>query len=333
MWLDVVDLHPSLQKLMKIKVCSNSEEADFVLEEMSNARLSLQEVDGVVEAEIRKLNLLRVQTSLRLVAVRQEATEMVQELQINQTQELLNLITTCQNQQQKDSRDEEDEVSGEAMKAAFQLVLVNSASNPPGSLKLLQALQRVKLVLESVKVNRGTLYVLLTRFLDTCHAHLAIVSDNQHQQLVSGSINGCKWGRTQLIQRFTDVDDVSNSFHSQDAHLQSQIAATVAEMSVGDEDSISSRIAVYLSCCHESLACRELFTDILRPFEVAVEDIFSELDGLAGFLEENWLRDRIANICNGWTAAEGGFRLITRQVIILNIQILLEVFLKFTYLY
>lgn len=328
MWLDIVDIHPALHQVLRLKVSNltqslNSDMAQ-VIAELDNAKLCLADLDGVIEVEIRKLNLQRVQTTLKLIETRTETIALMEELEIKQAHEVDQLFQAFKFSSDGHTSIQvgSDALSNDTVKAAVQLVVVNSASNPPGSQKLLFALQRLKFILESVKVNRSTLFDLLTRLLVLCQDSLLICTDKQ--QLKNVEYN---YGRLQLDQRLELVEAIESELLGLQSSVEKQLISICRSMnhlhelsSNEDRDRDNSTVSLikqFKDQCHIAFNTGDVKSpvfDQIRSFETAMHDIIADLEGMAAFTEETWLRDRIADVCGRWAAPDDDLRVISRQV-------------------
>ena len=330
MWLDILDVHPALQQVMRLKTSNltqsqNSDSAEMlkVVTELSNANFCLADLDGVIEVEIRKLNLQRVQTTLKLIETRTETISLMDELAINQAHEVDQLFQACKLPSDGQSLidDDSDALSSDAIKAAVHLVVVNSASNPPGSQKLLFALQRLKFILESAKVNRSTLFDLLARLLALCQESLHITNSTPQSQHVDS-----KFMRSELCQRLELVEAIESDLRNLQSTTESKIIAISRNMSNTTElalkedterdTRIASQIKLYKDQCQIAFntgVSKSSVFDGIYSFESAMHDIISDLEGMAAFTEEVWLRDRISKVCCRWASPDSDLRVISRQ--------------------
>lgn len=115
------------------------------------------------ENEIRKLNLDRVHYTQKGISLRDETVKLAKELSLSDKHSYSQIL-----------HQEESEV----MTAVVQLILTNSSSNPPGSAKLVNALEQLKMTLECVKVNRINAAALMNKYVLLITEHFGLSVDS-----------------------------------------------------------------------------------------------------------------------------------------------------------
>ena len=196
----------------------------------------------------------------------------------------------------------------------MQILITNSASNPPGSEKLLNALQRVQLVLESVKVNRSTVAQLTARYIHTYISTFPEESDVllpsgvtadaavdavliERKEFLQRALENQVWSTAALTDTFTVACALSTRSSALNKRLRAEVAAAIVEISAATsteqcEDYIAAHLAAIKYA--QSPATAQLVSGMEEPVE--------ELEGMAMFVEETWVQDRVRAVTQGWEA-------------------------------
>jgi hypothetical protein len=213
----------------------------------------------------------------------------------------------------------EDQLSAQAVNAAVQILVTNSASNPPGSEKLLAALERVKLVLESVKVNRSTVAQMAARFADAYIAHfpqeasdvllcgaatpeeetsaeaVLVAKEEQLQRAKENLVCGTE----SLTEIFVIAAGVRERANVLSKTLHEDVCAAIAEITPGIAPSQCEAMVAAHLCAVSSAPSTET-----SQLVSGLQDIVDELEGLVMFIEEKWVQDKISGLVRGWAAAK-----------------------------
>lgn len=164
MWLDTGDLSPELQPLIKVMVADTS---TFELASRLHA-LNMTLVDSTFEVwdrELRSLNVMRAQTTNSLIFVRDKSLALGDALGILDEAQLRAVIKEAPFM---------EELSGQAVDGAIELLVGHSASNPQGSAQLLKSSELLLLLLESIDSSRKAIFKHVVSFVSTFRqeAHL-----------------------------------------------------------------------------------------------------------------------------------------------------------------
>ena len=201
----------------------------------------------------------------------------------------------------------DDQLSSQAVSAAVQILITNSASNPPGSEKLLNALQRVQLVLESVKVNRSTVAQLTARYIHTYISTFPEESDVllpsgvtadaavdamliERKEFLQRALENQVWSTAALTDTFTVACALSTRSSALNKRLRAEVAAAIVEISAATSTEQCEDYIKYA----QSPATAQLVSGMEEPVE--------ELEGMAMFVEETWVQDRVRAVTQGWEA-------------------------------
>ena len=309
MWLEIKDLPAPLRSLAKLVLPAASTE-EFgavaavmqVAEQLTSMKASLLHMVAW-EVEIRKLNLVRVQLTTKLVTVRDASVKLLAELQMAdpkaQLTQLMKGAAVTSNT--RDSTGE-DQLTHQAVSAAVQILVTNSASNPPGSEKLLLALERVKLVLESVKVNRSTAAQHTARYVELFTTHFPAVAVALFGE--TGAVASLKLARENLACStdaleacFAVATSVQDHASNLNARLREDVTEAILEISPG----------------HTAQQCETLIKEHLRVTKSAhtpsalmsgMEEAIEELEGMVMFVEESWVQGLVNTFTQSWSATK-----------------------------
>ena len=155
MWIDITQLPIPLQGLLRVVMIEA--DAPELARRLNIEKLTLEESSFTTwENELRGMNLKRAQTTARLVKTREQLLILGTALDIRDESQLRAIL----------AQTPLDDLNSQAVEGAIELLLGNSASNPPGAEPLLAAAERMLLLLESVKINRSQALQLSNRFLN-----------------------------------------------------------------------------------------------------------------------------------------------------------------------
>lgn len=310
MWLEIKDLAAPLKPLAKLVLPAISGEAMSsaaaviqVAEQLSSMKTSLQSMIAW-EAEIRKLNLVRVQLTSKLVTVRDASVKLLSELQFRDPKaQLTKLMKGAAVSSNARDSSGEDQLSSQAVSAAVQILVTNSASNPPGSEKLLVALERVKLVLESVKVNRSTVAQLTARYVKLFTTHFPAEENSLLVEFVGAesalkqAVDNAACSTDALESCFAVATAVHTRSESLNANLRYELTEAISE--------ISPSLTIE--------QCDMLIRDHLKACKVAqtpstltsgMSEVVEELDGMVMFVEEEWVQTLVNGVTQSWSASK-----------------------------
>jgi hypothetical protein len=322
MWLEIHDLSPVLRPLAKLVLPAPSAEESsdaavtHVAEQLTGMKVSLLSIT-TWESEIKKLNLVRVQVTTKLITVRDAAAKLLGELQMRDVKSELSALMKGAALSTK-SRDSgaEDQLSAQAVNAAVQILVANSASNPPGSEKLLAALERVKLVLESVKVNRSTVAQTASRLVEAYIEHFP----QEEQKLLLAETDCSPESREAVLaQRKTLLQrakgnalcsgpELTEAFavaHAIDTRIKKLRAALHSEVC----DVLSEISPTTTAAQGADLLAQHLLMMTGRgaaPLQLVqgMEETVEELEGLVMFVEERWVQDGVQAVVTNWQAGK-----------------------------
>ena len=307
MWLEIKDLPAALKPLAKLVLPATSDNSSVavvmqVAEQLAAMKASLLSMTAW-EAEIRKLNLVRVQLTTKLVTVRDASVQLLSELQMRDPKAQLTKLMkgAAVTSSTRDSTGE-DQLSTQAVNAAVQILVTNSASNPPGSEKLLVALERVKLVLESVKVNRTTVGQLTARYVElfTSHfpaeasgllapegAEVAIQQARQNLACSTDSLELCFTIATAVQARSSDLN----------GRLRYELTEAISEIAPNTTiEQCDNLIREHLKAAKVAQAASALMD--------GMSEVVEELDGMVMFVEEEWVQGLVHTVTQSWSGTK-----------------------------
>ena len=343
MWLEIDELPAILRPVLKINTCKNGCDDlntyyHLLADQMCGLQISLKDFHSTVESELRKLNLDRVHLTTKLINLKKLCIDLTDHLGITERSQFDELLKP----DVISSGGEGDQLSvdRDALSLAVQIITVNSASNPQGSSKLLTAFEKLKLILESVKVNRQTLSVHVVKYIEMYSEGF------QDDSLFTSSFT------KQIFQQWTlhmcSSDCIKNMFEvAFNVEYRSKILkesfidriiSTLDEFtSFGDNNNSSSQsemyrsqVSNYLTTCEKSLISYKVINNMseeemsspmykVTSFENELNDIISEMEGIEMFLEESWLRSLVRTFTTSWSkTGKESLRRNIRDVVLLK---------------
>lgn len=339
MWLEISDLPLALRPLAKLTIDMPSinaasqmddktqlfEQVMSLSQQLSDYKVSMRSTVVVWESELRKLNLIRVQLTSKLISVRDSCMVLIDELKfVDVRKQLFALVQSFAtanfssidqlslSSSSSTTSNDQDQLSVQAINAAVQLLNVNSASNPPGSEKLLSALERTKLVLESVKATRTTvglhvsnlLHHFITHFtVDPATASLATylnlltrINEGQQSKVFS----------TSHVEELFDGLDFITSYSREINHdLHTKLRDALMEVNVGSSEStVCTQISDYLKHKLQLTAVGggggSDSNPVISSFIVSMEEVVEELEAMSIFIEEDWVQLQVHRLVSQW---------------------------------
>lgn len=331
MWLELHDLPKGLQTLYHLKVdnlvplldeMDNTTEAimEIKCKEVAKVgkylvderRSSLQDLSSW-ENEIKRLNLQRVQITNTLVALREKILLTITELELKEgnhsggigNSTLQTLITSALQAPSVSGI----EISPQVIKTTIQVLSMKSASNPPGSLKLQDAMERVKLLLDSVKCNRNAVAMQLKKFIDQ---YMSIFEDreiveNQSERrtlfLLASSELIFKNSSLELL--FSIVEEIAMKLNSSRFYAAMQIKTLIKALTGQADEKIMDQIYGLLQKKVQSIPMEESTSKSQQGgwrLAQTSEEVSEELTAMSMFVEENWIQQHINDIIKSWSS-------------------------------
>ena len=337
MWLEISDLPLALRPLAKLTIDMPSinaasqmddktqlfEQVMAISQQLSDYKVSMRSSVVVWESELRKLNLIRVQLTSKLISVRDSCMVLIDELKfVDVRKQLFALVQSFATANfssidqlslsSSTTSNDQDQLSVQAINAAVQLLNVNSASNPPGSEKLLSALERTKLVLESVKATRTTVGLHVSNLLHHFITHFTVdpatASLATYLNLLT-RINEGKQSKvfsTSHVEELFDGLDFITSYSREINHdLHMKLRDSLMEVNVGSSESIvSTQISDYLKHKLQLTVVggggANDSTPVISSFIVSMEEVVEELEAMSIFIEEEWVQLQVHRLVSQW---------------------------------
>jgi hypothetical protein len=344
MWLEITDLSPALRALAKLSLPTPSRRSGSTggtgTEEESQALRAARQLVSlkvtlstlpVWEGEIRKLNRTRVQLTSKLVVARDGSAKLLGELQLRDMKENLTQLINAsasfsvEGEEGEGLGSSQEQLSAQAVTMAVQILQSNSASNPPGSEKLLVAMERVQLVLDSVKANRAAAAQQVARFVelyiqsfpgeeeelvraveqqgDCSSPHVAQSEQlSAQRELLVQATEGRVWSSPSLDALFLLASAVRTLAPALNDSLRGALSAVLREInSTCGSDEGNKLVAGYLRARGDGVGGGGGVSQVVG----SMGDVAAELDGMTMFLEEQWLQEAAQGLADSWAAAAG----------------------------
>lgn len=275
MWLQREDLPPALQQLARLP--STAQEAqwerDGLVALMAQHALSLSAL-AQWHDELKALNLQRVRATASLIALRDQCLALCAELGLLQPgdAELAQLLEQVFG--------EDADVPPRARSATVQILTQQTSSNPPGAQTLLVAFDKLKLLLESVRLNRSTVSALLCRLHGRFVDVFRDTSANAPASLAEACDRACVEAQTQ------SVVDLAAQLAQLKQTLGDEVCEAAAQLS-GDRPT-AAQLATSVARNVEAI------TAATAPCLQQLDETVEELGGMEVFVEEAWLQRRVA---------------------------------------
>ena len=283
MWLEPRELSEPLRPLLQIAVGNNM---PALARNMQSEGLNLEDASiSRWEHALRKLNVQRGQTTTKLIQVLEKAQTLGSTLQILDEQQLRQVL----------SHAPLDDVSTRAVDGAIELLLSAPTGNPPGAEALLVALERVLLLLESVRVNRSTALQLSQRFADTFHkaTNIAAVTN------VSTG-DGVAVNRSTLTAVIQTAFDSAMQAETMLPELRERLHKTLTAIE-GDDRGAAAMAAVLETVLSVKLSVESAIQESDPLHALAnMDSILNELGSVALCTEEPWLRLALEEWRSDW---------------------------------
>lgn len=339
MWLEISDLPLALRPLAKLTIDMPSINAasqmddktqlfELVMalsQQLSDYKVSMRSAVVVWESELRKLNLIRVQLTSKLISLRDSCMVLIDELKfVDVRKQLFALVQSfatanfssidqlSSSSSSSTTSNDQDQLSVQAINAAVQLLNVNSASNPPGSEKLLSALERTKLVLESVKATRTTVGLHVSNLLHHFITHFTVdpatASLATYLNLLTRITEGqqSKVFSTRHVEELFDGLDFITSYSREINHdLHTKLRDALLEVNVGSSEStVCTQISDYLKHKLQLTAVggggASDSNQFISSFIVSMDEVVEELEAMSIFIEEEWVQLQVHRLVSQW---------------------------------
>jgi len=301
MWLEMGELPMCLQVLMNISGADKDiDEFAFEL-----YQLSIVLSDSTMsswEKEMRNLNLTRASITNKLVALREDIVSRGSILGVIDKNYLHEIIAP---------NTLGPEITSDAIKAVVPLLLSTSNSNPPASSQLLAAMERVKVIFESIKANRIAVSKSVLKLGESLNT---IFKDDKVVASLDDVENPSKdW----LLSAF-EVITFSSRVTQAKSKYCTQLIELMEEANYGTEDEREIRVQELIAATAEFLATPNLqaANEEYAKLDEAIED----LANMSIFFEEPWLCTSIKKISKGWNEKNEKYavRELVQQVLLLR---------------
>jgi kinesin family protein 4/21/27 len=296
MWLSREDLPRPLQRLSLLSSTLNSSswELDALVPIMASNELSLNDINDWQE-ELKVLNLQRVHTTANLITLREQCVSLCEELGFfspscsrkDENKTKFMIIEEKEKQELSELLEqvfgEDADVSSRARSAVVQILTQQTSSNPPGAQSLFIAFEKLKLLLESVRLNRSTVSACLNRLQERFQTEILAESGNEDPQTSNVSCD-----RQIVDQQTQSLLSLPSMLKTCKQRLMEEVEEVLVQVT-GDKPTaaqfqqiITKNVDVFTAQSH----------DVLKTIEEVVE----ELQGMEAFVEENWLQLRISHL-------------------------------------
>ena len=223
MWLDVCELPPCLQALLKVD--TNDAEPAELARRLVGLGLTLSDAQQADwETELRKLNLARAQTTTKLLALQTESAALATRLELLDKDALSALIGG--------GRGLGEDISTQAAAGAVELLVHLPASNPPGSQALLRASQNLLLLLQSTQITRASAVAHARKMvaLFAPEEPKALALEQPAVAAAGEAEEGAAHTQRDVAQALAAMEDVCAAAAAGQACLRASIASVAAEL-------------------------------------------------------------------------------------------------------
>lgn len=263
MSLSVHDLSPELRLLSSVPQSESDVVALAHQLRASGVVVTAESVESW-RRELSKLNVKRTSTTLKAAAVKEEAIRLVAQLGFFDELSLHSLAMKT------------DDAAAEAVRVAVDIVMTGSASNPPGSDKLLSALEHVRAGLLAVSAER-----------EKISGHLSEIIRCTGGRLDGGDAGSTVRGKDELINLFDSASEsilyLCDSAPQQLESIRANkvtVYKFVSELALADSDVVDTRLKYNSTLMHR--------------VDRAVEGLIEESAGVG----EKWLQLCKADLIN-----------------------------------
>lgn len=321
---DKEEVSPALQKLCKLSLASEAESLDALAR--AGMTISSEELKGW-ESEVRQLNIQRVQISGKLAALVEKTRALAaDDLKFSLVQEQSQPLAGSASELRAVGElalavggsicDEQDvdRVTAPIMAAAIDLLLVpivphsvNVVKALPGSAKILAAMERLQMMLESLKVSRQTVtshghsfYEWLKSCLDAASGEEAPPLEAADVPLSRAHIDSLFSQAAALLGQQSSISVTKVwpewAANRKAAMIRSLLALqTVAKVSwPAPHDTAEEQVEVLLQRALAQPA------DSMKKAFTEMSELLDEMKDLGMFVEEDFLKLHVQRLTNHW---------------------------------
>jgi hypothetical protein len=305
MWLDITQLTPHLQALMRI-MTADAEPVELA-HRLQEARVCVDDDQFLKwEVDLRKLNVTRAQTTNRLIALQKEAAELSAALGISTARALQDVIG---------NRGLGEDVTTQAANGAIELVMAPQASNPPGSASLLAAAENLLLLLKNIRFQRASVVVQCGKvsqaFNEAAPLTISAVTKeagdeaDSHPPIaaVTGTIvrvvpaSEVSYTQGQVLAAVHGLEDLCDRAQQSMPQIKKAIAAVFLELA--GSASASSTNEATLEVRIDAIVAAAKAPSHLASMSAAIADLGNA--GMAPVVEELWLSQTLEDLECLWT--------------------------------
>jgi len=305
MWLDITQLSPNLQALMRIMTA----DADPVelAHRLQEARACVDDEQILKwEGDLRKLNVTRAQTTNRLIALQKETAELSAALGVSTTRALQNVIGT---------KGLGEDVTAQATSGAIELVVAPQASNPPGSASLLAAAENLLLLLKNVRFQRASVVMQCGKvsqaFNEAAPVTAAALAKESEEEAgshaptaaVTGTVvkvvpaSEVAYTQEQVMAAVHGLEDLCDGAQQSMPQIKKSIASVFADLSGSSSSSATNEVA--LDAKIDAIVTNAKAPSHLAAMSAAIAELGSA--GMAPVVEELWLSQALEDLECLWT--------------------------------
>ena len=297
-----------------------------VSDTLVNSGVSLSDdVISTMQGHIKQLNIQRATTVSNCVAETSACRQLLQELFNATSCDELKGHLSCLALG--------DDLPEQSMITAVQLVSDVNANSPPGSGLLLMALERLRLALETVRMNRVTISGLLDSFTLAVNSAQDIIStENQDKEKANNIDNNADTNSTcmkvdidSLELAFEKANDACMNAEASSNALNEMLVRTIKECCAADvlPNNLDNKIHDIVKAARERALQADTqpinmdmsgdFTDkimsgSIKDQDVNADDIYyrkacaslDEMQSMSLFIDEEWLCDRMQGLRETW---------------------------------
>lgn len=326
MWLELHDLPKCLQSLYHLKVDNlipliseknNSSEAmmEIKCKEVSKVakylveekQTSLQELNQW-DIELKKLRAQQNKITIALIALRDKILSTISELELKDSKGKNSLEALISSALQSTSP-MGNEFSSQVVKKTIQVLSMKSASNPPCAIKLQDAMERVQLLLDSIKCNRNAVASQLKKFIseyvDVFGDRDVIDGSNDRQKIFSTLPGELIFKNSSLESLFTIIEDISLKLNYSRFYSVMNIKTVIKMLTAQSDDKIMDQIYLLLQKkVKEISGTNGDLQEEHGGWKLACicDEVNEELTSMSMFVEENWIQERINEVIKNWNS-------------------------------
>lgn len=302
MWLEMGELPTCLQVLMNISGADN-DTITFASELFKSSTVLSDSTMASWEKEMRQLNLTRATITNKLVALREDIVSRGSVLGLFDKNYLHEIIAP---------NTLGSEITSDAVKAVVPLLLSTSNSNPPASTQLLAAMERVKVIFESIKANRVTVSSSLINLVENLNG---MFTDEKVLAVLDNTENPPKdW----LLSAFDVIGAFSSRATQAKSKYSNQLIEMMEEANCGAPEEREASVQELIASTNEFLSSSS-FQTVNQEF-VKLDESIDDLTSMSIFFEEPWLCSGIKKLSKAWNEKLGNnsVRDVIQQVLLLR---------------